>query len=362
MAGDLEQQIESLLADPAHQDHPLLAVCQKLLADRSKLHRRLERIGRISDGYQSQLRELNRELVATNDRLGTALSEVRTLRGFVPICSRCKKIRDDEGFWDEVENYLARHSEAVLSHGVCPECSRGDDPVSRFKSAEEERDEQRRVEDVSLRYPDNPLLSEHVQLSKRYTKLARRLDKISKISDGFQTQLKDLNAVLQRDSLTDPLTGLANRRAMLDRLRAEANRSERGGHTFTVMMCDLDHFKRVNDTYGHEAGDQVLKEVAGIFRENLRSFDLCARWGGEEFLVLLADTDSENAMAVAEKLRALVQEQPVPYAGHSISITVSGGLATHDPENSLTETLREADRALYAAKSGRNRLVQAETL
>ncbi len=359
----MPSDVEALLADPAHADNPLLAVCRKLHEERTRLHRRLERIGRISDGYQSQLRELNRELVAANDRLGTALSEVRTLRGFVPICSRCKKVRDDEGYWDEVESYLGRHSEAVLSQGVCPDCSRGVDPQRRFKSADENAEETRRLNGVLQEHTGNPLLPEHVRLSKRYARLSRRLDKISKISDGFQSQLKDLNAVLQRDSLTDPLTGIANRRGMVDRLQAETNRAARGGKTFSLLMVDLDHFKRINDNYGHEAGDQVIKEVARLLRENLRSFDLCARWGGEEFLVLLADTTSDQATSVAEKLRGLVESQPVAYAGHQLIVTLSAGLATHDPETALSETLREADRALYAAKqTGRNKLVTAETL
>lgn len=359
MARDSDERIQTLLADPAHQDHPLLAVCKKLLEDRNRLNRRLERIGRISDGYQAQLRDLNRELIATNERLGTALTEVRTLRGFVPICSRCKKVRDDEGYWDEVESYLSKHSEAVLSQGVCPSCARGADPDRRFKSSEEER----RLTEVCREHAENPLLPEHLRLSKRYAKLERRLEKISKISDGFQTQLKELNKVLQRASLTDALTGISNRRAMLERLQAESNRSARSGKTFSLMMIDLDHFKRINDEYGHEAGDQVLKEVARIFRENVRSFDLCARWGGEEFLVLLADTSSENAVTAAEKLRSLVEDVAVAYAGHLIGITFSAGLATHEPETAIAETLREADRALYCAKqAGRNRLVVAETL
>lgn len=352
-----------LLDEPAYQDHPLMDACRKLLADRDKMNRRLERIGRISDSYQAQLRELNRELVESNERLATALGEVKTLRGFVPICSRCKKVRDDEGYWDVVESYLERHSEAVLSQGVCPDCAAGVEPERTFQSPLGADEEGERLEKVSREHAGNPLLPEHSRLSRRYAKLARRLEKISKISDGFQSQLKDLNGVLQRASVTDSLTGISNRRGMVERLQAEVNRTGRKGQTFSLLMCDIDHFKRINDTFGHEAGDEVLKEVARLFRENLRSFDLCARWGGEEFLVLLADTAREPAVTVAEKLLTLVADQALDYGGHLLRFTVSGGLATHDPDTALNDTLREADRALYAAKqAGRNRLVSAETL
>jgi diguanylate cyclase (GGDEF)-like protein len=210
---------------------------------------------------------------------------------------------------------------------------------------------------------DNPLLAAHLDLARRHAKAQRRLEKISKISDGFQSQLKELNQTLQRASLTDTLTGIANRRAMLERLKAEANRYQRGGKPFSVLMLDLDHFKRINDTHGHEAGDLVIVAVAQTLEQNLRSFDFCARWGGEEFLVLLTETNLKTAQGVSEKLRAAVAANEVEYQGERIPISFSGGIAVHPAGGNVNDTLRDADRALYEAKSqGRNRVIAATSL
>ena len=163
----------------------------------------------------------------------------------------------------------------------------------------------------------------------------------------------------------DDLTGLLNRRAMLDRMQLEQHRSLRSGSPLLIAQLDIDHFKAVNDTHGHAAGDLVLQSFADTVRRNVRDTDVLARWGGEEFVLLLCDTPAADAVALMERLRQAVQamQVPVPQGGGPITVTVSIGLARHTPADPLAGTLERADQALYAAKAGgRNRVVPAPCL
>ena len=163
----------------------------------------------------------------------------------------------------------------------------------------------------------------------------------------------------------DDLTGLLNRRAMLDRMQLEQRRSLRSGSPLLIAQLDIDHFKAVNDTHGHAAGDLVLQSFADTVRRNVRDTDVLARWGGEEFVLLLCDTPAADAVTLMERLRQAVQamQVPVPQSGGPITVTVSIGLARHTPADPLAGTLERADQALYAAKAGgRNRVVPAPCL
>ena len=169
------------------------------------------------------------------------------------------------------------------------------------------------------------------------------------------------DAVEELDALarSDALTGLANRRAADERLDYELKRSRRSGAALSLMLVDIDHFKRINDRLGHDQGDLALQAVANAMAVSLRGMDLVARFGGEEFLVVLPDTDSSQALCVAEKLRAAVAAVELPQIGH---ITASFGVATLlEPDTTASELIRRADTALYVAKNaGRNRVVIAE--
>ena len=359
----LERQVREALNDKAFAESDHGRLLEALLEDRQQLLRRQERIAKISDGYQAQLR------LAQVEKRPESSPPKKSIEGLLPVCYCCKKVRDTDGQWDEVENYLSKHSDAVLSQGICPNCiQEGMTTLAMprrihvVRGSEDEKLlwESLRAEGIT---EDNPLLGTHLDLARRFAKVSRRLDKISKISDGYQSQLKELNFTLQRASLTDTLTGIANRRAMLERLKSEANRTQRDGKTFTVLMLDLDHFKRINDTHGHDAGDLVIIAVAQTLENNLRNFDFCARWGGEEFLVLLTSTDLKTALVVSEKLRGAVSAHEMNYDGERIPISFSGGLAIHPPGGNINETLKEADRALYAAKTGgRNRVLTSAPL
>jgi diguanylate cyclase (GGDEF)-like protein len=157
----------------------------------------------------------------------------------------------------------------------------------------------------------------------------------------------------------DGLTGVWNRRAILDLLRREFELAARTDKKIGVMMLDVDHFKRVNDSFGHLAGDEVLKGIASRIQQAIRSYDLAGRYGGEEFLIVLPDCDGQDVRSCAERVRAAVADEPIAAEGAELRVTVSAGIAVLDPRaNTEREALSAADAALYDAKrSGRNRVV-----
>src|SRR3954452_9060167 len=170
----------------------------------------------------------------------------------------------------------------------------------------------------------------------------------------LQQELAAQGARLEALLREDALTGLSNRRAILTQLGGMVSGARRHGHPLSVAVCDLDRFKNINDTYGHKTGDQVLIAAAHAMATHLRAEDQLGRLGGEEFLVLLPDTDADAAGHFAERMRAEVAAAPTP-----VPVTVSIGIATWDGEEP-EELLHRADEALYAAKdSGRDRVMAA---
>ncbi|MFE8070618.1 GGDEF domain-containing protein [Marinobacteraceae bacterium S3BR75-40.1] len=162
---------------------------------------------------------------------------------------------------------------------------------------------------------------------------------------------------LHHNATTDPLTGLLNRRAMESQLQVEHARSSRHQEKYALIMSDLDHFKRVNDTHGHGVGDEVLKELSARMEHSVRLEDAVARWGGEEFLILLRDSTEENAHFVAEKIRKAVAETAFQTSIGRLPITISLGVALYDHDENYAVVIERADEALYVAKAnGRNQV------
>lgn len=180
---------------------------------------------------------------------------------------------------------------------------------------------------------------------------------------SLQDDLKEQNRRLEELSNTDPLTQLANRRFMMQSLEKEYQRSLRDNSSLSLIMADIDHFKSVNDTYGHQEGDIVLKSVAKIISEQLRDYDLAARFGGEEFAIILPDTALGNAMQVAARVRKKVASLVFHGELRKLKLTISLGVASY-PQNIIEDInglIRLADDALYAAKEdGRNKVVIAD--
>lgn len=162
---------------------------------------------------------------------------------------------------------------------------------------------------------------------------------------------------LEEAAMTDPLTGLLNRRSMMAHLQHQVARNHRSGEPFTLLIADLDHFKKINDTYGHAAGDHVLIETAKRISAHIRGQDIVARWGGEEFLILLPETDIDGGKIVAEKIRQRIGIMPYLWGGKVIPLTTSIGVAPFIKDRPLDDCIRRADYTLYKAKHlGRNRV------
>jgi diguanylate cyclase (GGDEF)-like protein len=180
----------------------------------------------------------------------------------------------------------------------------------------------------------------------------------------LQEELLVAREALRVQATHDSLTGLLNRAAILDVLQTELARASRESQPVSVLMVDLDHFKRINDHLGHQAGDTVLREAARRMASAIRRYDSIGRYGGEEFLVILPGCTSEGALAQAERLRLAVGAEPIDLGRQSVSVTCSLGCACcTDAQSGTSDSLvREADGALYGAKEGgRNRIVVAET-
>ena len=159
----------------------------------------------------------------------------------------------------------------------------------------------------------------------------------------------------------DALTGLINRRHMLELLQLEQRRCLRGLRTMLLAQMDIDHFKSINDTYGHGVGDIALCAFAQVVCDNIRSSDVLARWGGEEFVLLLSDTDVAGAMLTLQRVRAAVEQAVITGVPAELKMTVSMGLAEHIPGEMFEVTLDRADKALYCAKrAGRNQVIHSE--
>lgn len=192
----------------------------------------------------------------------------------------------------------------------------------------------------------------------RYRRQLRQIEKIIRISDHYQHMMRGMNQKLRDISDHDELTGLPNRRYMTQRLQQAWRRISESGKPFCVALADVDHFKLINDTFGHDVGDRALSAIAHCLAGNLRDIDLCARWGGEEFLLLLPGT------TLAEAQRVLARLLPLPGAidgvlpAGSAPITLSFGVSVCRDESETPEALlRRTDQALYRAKAlGRNRI------
>jgi diguanylate cyclase len=191
------------------------------------------------------------------------------------------------------------------------------------------------------------------EVAARLQSLAERVAHMEQEALGYREHLEEQ----RQKALIDPLTGLPNRAAWTERLDHEISQWQQQGNTLLLAMLDLDHFKRINDNYGHLAGDKVLKIIAGVLRKRLRETDFIARFGGEEFVLLMPATDAVAGAKLLEKLRAVIEACPFHFKGEPVTITLSIGLTTFKAGEHSDLVLKRADQALYRAKhAGRNQV------
>jgi len=216
--------------------------------------------------------------------------------------------------------------------------------ISRLASIRAALEEKRRAEVLR-----EETLNVEVQL------LQQNLSRMKKEIDDVHEKRK----ALEKEILIDQLTGIANRRALKRRLKEELQRYQRYQHFFSLLLFDIDHFKSINDQYGHWAGDKCLKEIIKRIKPILRETDFLARWGGEEFIILFPGTDIENATGVAERLRKTIENTRFLYHKQEISITVSIGVTqAHATDHGQESIFNRVDKAMYDAKrKGRNKVV-----
>jgi diguanylate cyclase (GGDEF)-like protein len=181
-----------------------------------------------------------------------------------------------------------------------------------------------------------------------------------RINAGAILKLDQALALIRELAIRDELTGVFNRRELIRAVQQEQQRAERHGAPFCLCLIDLDHFKRINDRYGHAAGDHVLKRIAARIQEDIRKIDCFGRYGGEEFLLMLVGTDAEAAQGLLDRIRRNIETLDFPDELDGQPVTISAGIAQYRDREAIEDTLARADRALYRAKrEGRNRVAVA---
>ena len=210
----------------------------------------------------------------------------------------------------------------------------------------------------------NENLKTHIEIEiKRYADTEKRLKSMKKELNGVQKRCDLLKTKLQKakkDAMHDVLTGLPNRLSYEERIKEEQQRYERYLNPYSLAVIDIDHFKRVNDTYGHKAGDKVLMAVAEVCNNNIRETDFLCRFGGEEFVLLMSSTRLEQAMQAMENLRTVIQDCHFHYSDQTVPITVSIGIAECREGETSGALFKRADEALYAAKGGGRNCCKSE--
>ena len=259
---------------------------------------------------------------------------------------------------NDLEDYLASHpdsastrlifAEGVRSSLTCPLVAQGA-PVGFLFFSSRHKNAYRDIhEGMFIRIAGQ--LSVVVEKSLLYEEIFR-----------VNSELIEVRRALEEQATHDTLTGILNRRAVLERLDAELNRVHRGGSSVGVLICDIDHFKRVNDTHGHAGGDTVLREVARVLARGCRPTDAVARYGGEEFIVIVPATEPSELDAIAERVRSVIAALRVTVGEVAVPITVSigGALVEAGSAESADSAIARADAGLYDAKrDGRNRYVR----
>lgn len=246
-----------------------------------------------------------------------------------------------QGAVSEVLNYIESASRDTSGYG---------EQVARLSGGLDEAAE-------GLKSVVQSILRETEKIVAKTRTVASRLSESSSEIAELRQNLETAN----REARTDPLTGIGNRKFLTIRLREEIDKATQSGEELCLLLLDVDHFKRFNDTYGHDVGDHVLKVVARTIKNDIKGRDICARYGGEEFCIALPETELKNAVMVAENIRKKLGKKILAAKGTGKnygSVTISIGISVYRENEPPAELIRRADAALYRAKdSGRNRVI-----
>jgi diguanylate cyclase (GGDEF)-like protein/PAS domain S-box-containing protein len=274
-----------------------------------------------------------------------------------------------------METFLGHKPSSFLGKPASEALERWMDQSDALINGQETRTELR-IPDAPSRYLDlrvTPLYDDYQHLNGRLlvfrdvTERKQVEKKLRLANDRLQSQLIEIGTLqsqLRSQAIRDPLTDLFNRRYLDETLDRELARAAREGYPVSVIMLDIDHFKKVNDTFGHEAGDVVLKALARMLSSRNRRGDFVCRFGGEEFVIVMPNMTVDTAYERAEELRATLNTLAVPYGRFSLTITISMGIAGYPANGDEREAvLRAADRAMYAAKrAGRDHILTYDLL
>lgn len=236
-------------------------------------------------------------------------------------------IRADRGFTASINDEL-RHYELVIAEG---------------------------------RAAGNPLLHEFSRLLELFKRAAHQAEASGHEIESLKTQLVEMNRSLDLASRIDQMTRLANRRDIMEKIEQEHSRAQRHRRTYALILADIDDFKQINELYGINTGDDVIVEISCVLRECVRNEDICARWGGEEFLFLLPETGIEGALSVARKVNQTVEMTEFKYNKPGIRTTVSLGVCAYQPGQTVIDCLNRVEKAVLQAKqNGKNRYALVE--
>jgi len=290
----------------------------------------------LGDACVGKMHSFEQFLSVLDDRLAASLTQLEDTRDL-----ESRRASFNQGLKGNLESRMAEMREAIdrteQIDDLRQEMHGGIDSIT--KDLEEARNNERELE---------------IEFERHLEQLINRVSRLEHESRQLETMLHEHRQL----AMTDSLTQLPNREALSVRLETELGRFARYGHPLTVAVCDVDHFKMVNDTFGHLGGDEVLRRIAGLLRKRLRDVDLVARYGGEEFVIVMPETAVENALTVLESLRAGVEEMLITYDDKNVSVTASFGVSVAEADDTAHKIIQRADAALYLAKNrGRNRIV-----
>lgn len=308
-------------------------------------------------GLPPFLQELNSVVIALLDENGNVLAANRGFLRMVPPPETASGQWDVRSLFvnprlEDVQTLVPYHGGALLLYRGILNIAHDDQPCRSLQGHIYRWQQGRLLVAAEYDVEGLEMLGATVmQLNEELAETQRQLLRANR-------ELKRNEATIQELMLTDSLTGVGNRRRLDEALAIEVERGRRYGNTLCLLIMDLDHFKEVNDRYGHAVGDEVLKRFAALLRDHCRQSDLVARFGGEEFVLLLPDVHLESAVACAERIRQRLASQPLaPQVGR---VTASFGVAMLSSNEEGGDLLRRADQALYRSKKeGRNRVTQS---